>query len=120
MTDRKLRIQLRINKIIFFFFSIDATGTEGHMCQYVNDGTINSSMTLRKFKNLNKPRLCFYAIKYIKEGEEMLYDYGDEKNNLWCRKEVRIFHEHINQSSVVVLFNQFFIITNYLNCLYSF
>jgi hypothetical protein len=35
------------------------------------------------------PRLCLFALRDIEAGEELSYDYGDEKN-LWWRAVVSL------------------------------
>lgn len=74
----------------FIFYSIDATCTQGRLCQYANDAypePPNCVMKLKKFKN-QKPRLCLFAHRDINKGEELVYDYGDDTRNLWWRKKV--------------------------------
>ncbi|KAL3863206.1 hypothetical protein ACJMK2_004972 [Sinanodonta woodiana] len=69
---------------------IDATCTQGRLCQYANDAypePPNCVMKLKKFKN-QKPRLCLFAHRDINKGEELVYDYGDDTINLWWRKKV--------------------------------
>ncbi|KAL3848008.1 hypothetical protein ACJMK2_018893, partial [Sinanodonta woodiana] len=69
---------------------IDATCTQGRLCQYANDAypePPNCVMKLKKFKN-QKPRLCLFAHRDINKGEELVYDYGDDTRNLWWRKKV--------------------------------
>lgn len=75
--------------VVYFYFSIDASATEGHICQFVNDGDkteINSVMKMKVIHDI--PRLCLYALKAIHPGEELLYDYGDNRMNLWWRRQV--------------------------------
>lgn len=70
--------------------SIDATATKGHLCHLVNDAPSKSAYCnaeMRKIKVGNSTRLCLFATRDIHNGEELLYDYGDEKN-LWWRTKV--------------------------------
>ncbi|KAL3855109.1 hypothetical protein ACJMK2_014338 [Sinanodonta woodiana] len=57
------------------------------MGRMVNDATssnINSKMEVVSLNNI--PYFCLFALREIKAGEEILYDYG-EKNMHW-RKEL--------------------------------
>ena len=70
------------------YFSIDAENAKGHICQFVNDATdaqSNAVMKLKIFKN--REFLCLNAKRDLVAGEEILYNYGDEKN-LWWRRQV--------------------------------
>lgn len=71
------------------FFSIDAESTEGHICQYVNDGGKQAANCTMKPKIYDREHHCLFATKDIKANEELLYSYGDERN-LWWREEVDI------------------------------
>jgi hypothetical protein len=74
---------------ISFSFSIDAEGVEDHICQFVNDASLKEANSLMKLKIFSeKEYLCLFATRDIKIGEEILYNYGDEKN-LWWRSKVR-------------------------------
>ena len=42
---------------------------------------------MKKFTIDHEPRLCLVALKDIKSGTELRYDYGD-KTNLFWRKDV--------------------------------
>lgn len=39
------------------------------------------------------PKLCLFALKDIHPGDELLYDYGDIRKNLWWRKKVRTYSD---------------------------
>lgn len=75
---------------MFIYCSIDAEETIGHICQLVNDGPDDKANAVMKMKTVNGiEHLCLFARRKIVEGEEILYNYGDEEN-LWWRKEVRL------------------------------
>ena len=64
---------------IFFFHSIDATNSE-RIARYVNDaedGAELNNSTMKMVMVEGYPRLCLFANREIKMGEEVRYDYGD-------------------------------------------
>lgn len=69
---------------------------DGHICQFVNDGSedANSSMKLKVFNG--KEYLCLYAIRDITDGEEILYNYGCDEKSLWWRCKVIMNVHEIN------------------------
>ena len=76
--------------LCFAIFSIDASSTQGHICQFVNDGDKHQRNCAMKVKEVHhKPRLCLFALRDILPGQELTYDYGDVTKNLWWRKEVK-------------------------------
>lgn len=80
-----------INSFGLFLYSIDAEGTSGHICQYVNDADSNSCNSVMMLKVVGGiERLVLFAKKDIQPGEEVVYNYGDKEGNLWWRKKVRI------------------------------
>lgn len=75
----------------FQTFSIDATKTPNRLCHFINDSSIkdrscNATMKLKVFKDY--PRLCLFALRQIKAGNEIRYDYGEDRRLLFWRKEV--------------------------------
>lgn len=72
-------------------YCIDATTEVDRLARYVNDAPIkdhkcNAKMKLKVFNDY--PRLCLFALKDIKAGEEILYDYGEDETLLfWRTKE---------------------------------
>ena len=72
-------------------YSIDATKTNGRLCQFANDSPksapdCNAVMKLNVFDTY--PRLCLYSTSTIQAGEEIKYDYGENDRNLPWRKKV--------------------------------
>lgn len=89
ITGSKGKIQIFVH--IFYcliFFSIDAEGVTNRICHFANDADkdANSVMKLKVFND--KEYLCLYAVKDIRPGEEIQYNYGD-KENLWWRSKVK-------------------------------
>jgi len=69
---------------------MDAEGTTGHICQWVNDAHDDSCNAVMKLKVFGAvERLCLFAKKDIAIGEEIMYNYGDKEGNLWWRKKVK-------------------------------
>ena len=78
--------------IYWLFFSIDASATEGHICQYVNDADKNkSNCIMKKVEVRGVARLCLFALKDILPGQELQYDYGDKRQRLWWRTKVGVW-----------------------------
>lgn len=74
----------KIYKIAFFVCSIDATNTE-RKGKYIKDEEVGSPLNncvMRVLVTENYPRLCLFANRDIKAGEELRYDYG-EANLPW-------------------------------------
>lgn len=64
---------------LFFVCSIDATNTE-RKGKYINDEEVGSPLNncvMRLLVMDNYPRLCLFANRDIKAGEELRYDYGE-------------------------------------------
>ena len=56
--------------------SVDATRVEGKG-RYINDGLGKQKNVVPKVVLVNgEPRICFFAIKNIPNGNELRYDYG--------------------------------------------
>ena len=71
---------------VFFFssFSVDATFSKG-LGRLVNDAPSNkSNSVMRKVKEGSETYLVLYALRDIKIGEELRYDYG-VKDLPWCK-----------------------------------
>lgn len=61
-------------------YSIDATRNDGKLGRLVNDAEEGSPLNNCLMKLIlvdNYPRLCLFAKRTIKCGEELRYDYGD-------------------------------------------
>lgn len=59
-------------------FSIDASFESGRLGRLVNHGDTKSLLNakMRAVAGPTGPTLCIFAIKYIKKGDQILYDYG--------------------------------------------
>ena len=71
------------------FSSINATTNDGRSGRLVNDAKLESPQNNCKMKIVlldNYPRLCLFATKHIKCGEELRYDYGENDGDLPWRK----------------------------------
>ena len=74
---------------LYYIFSIDATKHKSRLCRYANDAPMKESNATMKMKVFNKyPRLCLFALKDLKAGEEILYDYGEKAESLAWRNAV--------------------------------
>ena len=75
---------IKWNHLFFFFSSIDATNSS-RLGKYVNDSNkANSNAKMRQIEVDGFPRLCLFALKDIKAGTELRYDY--EATGVWWRK----------------------------------
>uniref|UniRef100_A0A8W8JRM4 SET domain-containing protein n=1 Tax=Magallana gigas TaxID=29159 RepID=A0A8W8JRM4_MAGGI len=73
--------------------SIDATNTE-RKGKYIKDEEVGSPLNncvMRLLVTENYPRLCLFANRDIKAGEELRYDYG-EANLPWRQIHLMIIH----------------------------
>ncbi|XP_078315644.1 histone-lysine N-methyltransferase Set8-like isoform X2 [Crassostrea virginica] len=72
---------------------IDATTNDGRLGRLVNDAKLESPQNNCKMKIVlldNYPRLCLFATKHIKCGEELRYDYGENDGDLPWRKDPNV------------------------------
>ena len=58
-------------------YSIDATKEDGSFGRLINHSRTNPNIKSQTIDVDSIPHLIFYAIKDIKPGEELSYDYGD-------------------------------------------
>lgn len=77
----------------FFVYSIDAKNHTDRLCRYANDAPkteteCNAVMKMKVFNNY--PRLCLFALRAIKAGDEIRYDYGEDEKSLVWRKKVSL------------------------------
>lgn len=75
----------------FFLYSIDAKNHIDRLCRYANDApkTETECNAIMKMKVFNSyPRLCLFALRDIKAGDEIRYDYGEDERSLVWRKKV--------------------------------
>lgn len=62
---------------MFCYLSIDAAREDGSLGRLVNDDHVSPNSKMRTITVNGKPHLCLFAIKDIKPGEEITYNYGD-------------------------------------------
>ncbi|CAL8373927.1 unnamed protein product, partial [Boreogadus saida] len=55
---------------------IDAAREDGSLGRLVNDDHIHPNCKMKKVITEGKPHLCLFALRDIKSGEEITYDYG--------------------------------------------
>lgn len=73
---------LFLSEIVFIFLflssilSIDASREDGSFGRLVNDEHRHPNCRMKKIEVEGKPHLCLFALKDIKDGEEITYDYG--------------------------------------------
>lgn len=73
----------------------------------VNDSKTGNCV-MKKIVVAGKPHLCLFVVRSLKPGEELRYNYGDDKNLFWRDKvKISIFFCH----GVIFLFN-----LQYLSC----
>ena len=53
----------------------------GGLAMFINH-SCDPNYVLQRWEVGGLPRMCFFAIKNIKEGDELTFDY-----NLWCEKD---------------------------------
>ena len=61
----------------FFVFSVDATKEDDSLGRLINHSRTNANLKSQGIEVDDTPHLIFYAIRDIKHGEELAYDYGD-------------------------------------------
>ena len=71
--------------------SVDATRNDGHLGRLMNHSRSAPNVITKAVSVEGEPHLCFFASKLIKEGEELVYDYGDRRKdvleeNKWLAK----------------------------------
>ena len=65
-------------------FSIDATHQYARLGRLINDSKANPNCKVEKLVINSRPHLCVFALKPIRIGEEIQYDYNDDE--AWWRK----------------------------------
>lgn len=60
------------------FLSIDASKEDSSFGRLVNCEHRCPNCKMKRIDVEERPHLCIFALKYIKEGEEVNYDYGGE------------------------------------------
>lgn len=58
-------------------FSLDGTAESGYLGRLVNHSRVCPNMSTRAVMAKGEPHLILVANRDIREGEELLYDYGD-------------------------------------------
>ena len=67
---------------IITFPSIDATKENGKIGRLINHSRAAPNAITRVQELDTRPHLFLFASKYIKKGEEVLFDYGDRSANV--------------------------------------
>ena len=76
--------------VTHFFFSIDASVEDGSFGRLVNDCHKSPNCRMKLIEATNRtPHLCLFALREIRQGEEITYDYGG--TDLPWRSEVRFY-----------------------------
>lgn len=95
--EREKKRKLKHSYMFYFKWNglkcIDATNTE-RKGKYINDEEVGSPLNncvMRLLVMDNYPRLCLFANRDIKAGEELRYDYG-EFNLPWRQIHLMIIH----------------------------
>ncbi|WAR20332.1 KMT5A-like protein [Mya arenaria] len=98
---RRSRLYTRQNKsslprcyMYYFHFKgeerIDATADTQRLAKFVNDAPLRNPKCNAKMKLVvfgGRPRLCLFALRDIKFGEEIRYDYGEDDRLLFWRSK---------------------------------
>ncbi|XP_065670488.1 uncharacterized protein LOC124808530 isoform X1 [Hydra vulgaris] len=76
-------------------FYLDGSNSK-QMGAYINDTSVQyQNCNMKKVVVDNKPCLCLFAIKDIKSGTELRYNYGDKADNLWWRTDKTLLQPYI-------------------------
>ena len=68
-----------LSRFCFLFCcSLDATTDDGSLGRLVNDSRHFRNLRIKQLNNVDKSRLCLFALKSISPNEEIRYFYGDE------------------------------------------
>lgn len=87
---------ISIDWFCFFYFSLDATFDPFELSKgrFVNDGVHEEkNCCLSVVVVAGVPHLCNFALRFIKKGEELRYDYG-VPNLPWRKKVVFNLYSH--------------------------
>ncbi|TRY84947.1 hypothetical protein DNTS_019025 [Danionella cerebrum] len=83
--ERRRRVYHTSCAAFFFLFKwrgkvwcIDASREDGSFGRLVNDEHRHPNCRMKKVEVEGKPHLCLFALKDIKDGEEISYDYGGD------------------------------------------
>lgn len=66
---------------VFFFRSIDATAESPSLGRLINH-SLNGNLETRILDDHGVPRLCFFAKRDINIGEQLTYNYGEDRRNV--------------------------------------
>lgn len=86
--DNRIPFHGKTGSSYMFYFDnmcIDATNSSC-LARFVNDSPLRySNCKMSLIHDDSRPHLCLTAIKDIKPNEELRYDYGDKKSNMFWR-----------------------------------
>ncbi|XP_065679511.1 uncharacterized protein LOC124814412 isoform X1 [Hydra vulgaris] len=96
----KSQIIVKLTTIYFQILLIAEKSFNGsnskQMGAYINDTSVQyQNCNMKKVVVDNKPCLCLFAIKDIKSGTELRYNYGDKADNLWWRTDKTLLQPYI-------------------------
>ncbi|KAI6234375.1 [Histone H4]-lysine(20) N-methyltransferase [Aphelenchoides fujianensis] len=94
--ERRYEEDPSIGSFMFFFkhkdrrWCVDATAESPHKCRLLNHSIARPNLRPRLVEVDHSVRICFFAMRDIGEGEELLFDYGDRsaaniEENPWLR-----------------------------------
>ncbi|KAI6230394.1 [Histone H4]-lysine(20) N-methyltransferase [Aphelenchoides fujianensis] len=94
--ERRYEDDPSVGSFMFFFkhkdrrWCVDATAESPHKCRLLNHSVARPNLRPRLVEVDHSVRICFFAIRDIGEGEELLFDYGDRSptniaDNPWLR-----------------------------------
>lgn len=63
--------------VILCIYSMDASKEDGSLGRLVNDDHKNPTCKIKTIEVNQQPHLCLFAVRDIKQGEEITYSYGD-------------------------------------------
>ena len=70
------------NVLILFIHSVDATRETGRLGRLLNHSRTEANCATRLISIKERPYLILETIKDVKEGEELMYDYGERSKDI--------------------------------------
>ena len=103
-------------------YSIDATQESGKLGRLLNHSKTSGNCHTKLVDVNNHPYLILAALRDIKSGEELMYDYGDRSKNAleahpwlkaWCGTTILIHvHVYLNLAALCTSVSHFCVIAN--------
>lgn len=66
----------------FTVYSVDATKDNGRMGRLLNHSRKNANVVTKVIEVDSYPYLCLIAVRDIDKGEELVYDYGERREDV--------------------------------------